>query len=372
MMKNFKILIAGNMVNQGYITAKELRKKGYHVDLLTEENSHITADPAYLEPELKNNYPEWIKFFNKKKSSWKLQIIKLMRKYDLIHSWVEFSIFAQFSGKPFVVNTQGSDFRELSNSKTIRGYLLKRSYKKTKLIIYNQPDFWNVNKKILNQKGFFIPIIWDDKNWPKYERRKENDKLTIFHPTNLDFRLKKNQILFEGFQKFIKQFPNTHLVIVDRGIDSKKTHKIIKELNLENHTEFVSGPLNKIEMAKFYINSDIVADQFTIGSMGSIALESMIYEKPLITYIDKEVHKKSYGSIPPLISAKSPSEIFEGLLQLKDKNERMRIGKELNTWFKKYHSTKKISDQIELVYNSFEKGLDTKSILNELKSNLSS
>ena len=53
MMKNFKILIAGNMVNQGYITAKELRKKGYHVDLLTEENSHITADPAYLEPELK-------------------------------------------------------------------------------------------------------------------------------------------------------------------------------------------------------------------------------------------------------------------------------------------------------------------------------
>ena len=37
-----------------------------------------------------------------------------------------------------------------------------------------------------------------------------------------------------------------------------------------------------------------------------------------------------------------------------------------------FSKSKKISDQIELVYNSFEKGLDTKSILNELKSNLSS
>lgn len=357
------------MVNQGYITAKELRKKGYDVNLLAEENSHITTDPAYLEPDLKNNYPEWIKFFNKNNSNWKFQIIKIMKQYDLIHSWVEFSIFAQFCGKPFIVNTQGSDFRELSNSKTIKGILLKRSYKKSRLIIYNQPDFWSINKKILEQKGFFIPIIWGDENWPKYEKERKNDKLTIFHPTNLDFRLKKNQNLFEAFHKFIKQVPNSHLIIIDRGVDSKKTHKIIKELELENNTEFVKGPLNKTEMAKFYINSDIVVDQFTIGSMGSIALESMIYKKPLITYINNELHRKSYGSIPPLISAKNPSEIFEGLLKLKDKNERKRVGMKLNTWVKEHHSSEKISEQIGLVYNLIEKGLNTKSILNELKNN---
>lgn len=365
-MKNFKILIAGNMVNQGFVTASKLRERGVNVELLMEKNPKTTADPAYLDSNLKDNYPDWINFFDKKNQNWKFDIIRLMKKFDLIHAWVEFSIFASFSGKPFIANTQGSDFRELSISKSLRGILLRRAYKKSKIIIYNQPDFWNINEKILNEKGIFVPIIWDKENWPRYERIDNSNVLKIFHPTNLDFHIKKNQPLLEGFGKFIEKYPNSRLLIVDRGVDAKKVHDLVKKLKIEKYVDFVEGPLDKMKMAEYYNNSDIIADQFGVGSMGSIALESMIYEKSLITYIDKNAHKKSYGSIPPIISAKSSEEIFDGLMELKDKSKRKAMGKELNLWFKTYHSAEKISERISTIYNLIEKGSDTNSIRNEL------
>ncbi len=96
-MKNFKILIAGNMVNQGFVTFSKLRERGVNVELLMEKNPKTTNDPAYLDSNLKDNYPDWINFFDKKNRNWKFDIIRLMKKFDLIHAWVEFSIFASFS-----------------------------------------------------------------------------------------------------------------------------------------------------------------------------------------------------------------------------------------------------------------------------------
>ncbi len=121
-----------------------------------------------------------------------------------------------------------------------------------------------------------------------------------------------------------------------------------------------------MKMAEYYNNSDIIADQCAVGSLGSLALESMIYEKSFLTYIEKTAHKKSYGSIPPIISAKSSEEIFDGLMELKDKSKRKAMGKELNLWFKTYHSTEKISERISTIYNLIENGSDTNSIRNEL------
>lgn len=369
-MKKNKILIAGNMVNQGFVTARELRKRDMDVQLLMEKNPKLTADPAYLDPNLKNNYPDWINIFDKSNKNWKFEVIRIMKKFDLIHAFVEFPIFASFSGKPFISHSQGADFRELSTSKSLRGFLLRRAYKKSKIIIYTQPDYWKINEKILNEKGIFVPIIWDKTDWPRFEKTEKNSKLTIFHPANLDFIGKKNQIFIEGFEKFIKKFPEAHLIIVDRGIDSEKTHELVEKLKIKNFTEFVDGPLDKIKMAEFYSKSDIIADQFGVGSMGSVALESMIYEKPVIIYIDQESHRKSYGSVPPVSCAKTPSEVFDVLVQLKEEKYRIKIGKELRTWFDEYHSLEKITNRISTIYDSIEKGYDINKTREEISKNL--
>ena len=137
-----KILHAGNMANLGYIISKNLRKEGIEAELLMEEQPNEMSDPLNIDPSLNGKYPVWIKFFNKNKSSWKINVLKIMRnkKYDLIHSYVEFPIFSYISRRSFLVYAQGSDLRELAFSNSFRGQLLRRAYKKAKLLITAQPD----------------------------------------------------------------------------------------------------------------------------------------------------------------------------------------------------------------------------------------
>ncbi len=63
-------------------------------------------------------------------------------------------------------------------------------------------------------------------------------------------------------------------------------------------------------MSKFYSQSDIVADQFIIGSMGGIALEALYAGKPLLTFINEELHEKVYPEIPPVANAKNSEEVY--------------------------------------------------------------
>ena len=109
-----KILFAGNMANLGYFIAKQLRIHNVDVTLLMENNPVITSDPTKNDKSLEGKFPTWIKFYDRSSKTWPLQIIREMRKkkYDLIIAFVELPMFAQFSGKPFVVQTQGSDLRE--------------------------------------------------------------------------------------------------------------------------------------------------------------------------------------------------------------------------------------------------------------------
>ena len=60
-----KILIAGNLVNWGYNFTKLLRENGIEADLLMPKFPKMQDEPKTLE-ELEE-YPKWIKFWDKKK-----------------------------------------------------------------------------------------------------------------------------------------------------------------------------------------------------------------------------------------------------------------------------------------------------------------
>jgi glycosyltransferase involved in cell wall biosynthesis len=362
-----KVLIAGNMVNQGFVTASKLRKEGLDVHLLMEDNPHITADPVFLEPNMKNNYPDWIHFFSKENPRWKFDVITKMKEFDLIHAWVEFPIFALFSGKNFIVNTQGSDFRELYHTKSLKGFLLKIAYKKAKVIIFNQPDYLKKNPKILIKKGVFVPVIWESKNWPTFNSISHKNNFIIFHPTSLNWRIKGNQILIKGFANYLKQHPNSSLIIVKRGNSINDTQKLIETLGITNQVKFINGPLNRIDLAKNYTNADVIADQFIVGSLGTIALESMFYKKPVITYIDKSSHEKTYAEIPPVCNAQNAKEIENRLNKLNDNAFRDNIGKISYDWVHKYHSSDIIVKKIKKIYELVHKKKKTHDILEILK-----
>ena len=151
------------MANLAYVITKQLRKTNVEAELFMEKNPIPIADPLVFDPSLHGKYPEWIYFFDKSKSSWKLQVIKKMRdkKYDLLHAYVEFPIFANFSSKPLIAQTQGSDLRELSQSNSLKGFLLRRAYHKAKTILFYQPDYYPILKKMDLKKEIFLPPFWD-------------------------------------------------------------------------------------------------------------------------------------------------------------------------------------------------------------------
>jgi len=204
------ILIAGNMANLGYAVAKELRKNGLNTTLLMNKNPKSfkpsISDPLIYDPSLKGNYPDWIIFYDTSRRFWYFDIIKEMRKskYHLIQANVELPIFAYFSQTPFLVQTQGSDLRELAFSNSLRGFLLRHAYKKAKILLHSSPDFFSLFPKLGLQNDLFLPIPLNHYFFsPQNFAKDSQENFVIFHPTNLEWRLKGNDIFIKGFCKIL-------------------------------------------------------------------------------------------------------------------------------------------------------------------------
>ena len=344
------------MANLGYVITRQLRKSNIDVDMLIEKHPPKGSDPLIFDSSLHNTYPEWIHFYDKNKSSWKIDVIKKMRnkKYDLVHAYVELPIFAYISMKPFIANTQGSDFRELAFSNSIRGVLLRRAYRKAKIVLFFQPDHFPLFSKLKLSNGIFLPPLWDTsffKPQPTSEN-KYSGKFVIFHPANLEWRLKGNDLFLKGFADFVKSNPDSLLIIIDRGIDSPKTHKLIDSLNISDKVKFVKGPLNSTDLLQYYNLADVVADQFVLGALGSIGWETFSCSKPLLAFVHEEQYKTVYGKSPPLVNVSTSSEVSKGLEYLKDKKIRNELGKEARKWILKYHSADIFSKKLITIYDS--------------------
>ena len=353
------------MANIPYMIAKQIRTTGIDAELLMDENPKPSANPLYLDKSLDGKYPKWIKTFNKKKS-WKKKVLQTMRNnsYDLIHSYVEFPIFAYLSNKPFVAHPQGSDIREMAFSNSFRGILLRRAYRKAKAVIVSSPEQIFLLKKLKLANGILIPI---SPEYPFFQpenisRKNFSDKFVIFHPANLDWKNKGNDILIKGFAKAIKQHPNMLLIIVDRGVDSSKTHSLVNSLNIKDKVKFINGPLNYPDLRYYYNTSDVVADQFHLGELGGIARETLCCAKPLLTSFNQEKYKEIFHDLPPISNASTINDVVEQLISLSNSSIREKNAKLGRVWIEKNISPVVVSEKLLLLYQGILSGENTKQI----------
>lgn len=341
------------MANIGYMTTKQLREEGVNAELMMEKSPRSSADPLQIDPSLKNSYPSWIHFFDKQ-SSWKRIVLKKMRdkNYDLIHSYVEFPMLAYLSQKKFVAHPQGSDLRELAFSKSFKGYLLRKAYKKAKAVIVSAPEQIALLKKLRLPNGLVLPISPEFPFFKPMKTKKNDyeDKMTIFHPANLDWKGKGNNILIQGFMDFVKNNPYSILIIIERGIDTEKTHQLVKSLRIEKKVKFVKGPLNYNELKYYYSIADVVADQFIVGDIGGIGRETLCMGKPLLTYFKEDDYQKLYKELPPILNANSSKEITTKLGILTNEHKRREIGAKSREWIEKFSSFQNYCHKLKLIY----------------------
>jgi len=337
-MREMKILVVGNLANLGFELTKSLRNFGINAWLLMPKNPSASEDPSSIFPEFKEKgYPEWIIFFDKNErkfnmKNWKIQVINEMREksYEGIIALTEFSIFAMFSGKPYAASSTGNDMRELAFEKSIKGFLLRLSYKKAKLVIWGEPYKKPLLKTLkIEKKAVFATtprtVIFNSENNLTFEQKLNHNlknKFVIFHPTAQDWNYKNNRIFLEAFVEICKNHSDVFLILSERGPNIEEAKKIlISSPDTKNKYEFMPW-LNFEELQAFSKKSDLIADQFGVGSFGMITVENMFLGKPIMLRINEKLFNEFYPKKPVgLLNVDNKEKIvsyIEKLIQDKD------------------------------------------------------
>jgi len=107
------------------------------------------------------------------------------------------------------------------------------------------------------------------------------------------------------------------------------------------------------ELVNYYHKSDVIVDQFGVGSTGLIGQEVMACGKPLVQYIDDSLYEKFYSEKPPILNAQSEDEIYQKLYSLvNDPSLGKQIGKKSQEWILKHHNHEKIIQKYIYLYNA--------------------
>jgi len=371
-----KILILGNMANAGYAVTKGLRKKNLDVELAINKSENIMGLPKWedgnfdyssdsnsqfdkQDPKWKD--PEWIKYFDFKnnqkisfieKIAMRINLIRMVRNYDVIEAHVPYSIYTQFSGIPYVPYDAGW-IRYFPFKNGLRDKLARRAYRKSKKIMMTNIDTFEIFDKLSyldKDKIHFVPFAIDtDKFKPSNQEQLRSEfarptELLLFSPARQNWFYKGNDKMIKGFAKFAKQHPNSKLILVDWDYDKEKSKNLVEELRISNKVVWIKL-LTKNKLIQFFNIADIVLDQFTLGSWGGSTPEAMACGKPVLIYLKENHITRAFGEMPPLLNSFTDEDIYSNLIKLTNEDLRKEIGKKSREWVIKTHSTDIVSEQ---------------------------
>ncbi len=365
-----RLLVAGNIANTGFYLTSKLREKGISADLYMEKNPNPTSDPKNT-GKLAGEYPEWIKFWDREKN-WKRNLVLTMRKYDLISAATELPIFAQFSLKPYVAVATGSDLSLLSQSKSIKGMLLRSGYRRAKVVVYNLPTHLQPAKNLKLKNAVFLPLF-REYQMPETNGitdRKIKDKFIFFHPTSQRWNIKNNHLFLKAFVRLSKSYENVFLILINRGEDAGKTIDFLSNAGIDDKFKILPDTLNQKEMLKYYNSCDAVVDQFGVGAFGFTGLEVLNIGKPLVCYIKKDVYETLYGEAPPVLSSNNEEEVYNLLKDLVEGKELCeKLSYDSQKWMQKYHSPDSLISKYIKLYEMVYDGKKIEQISEAIKFN---
>ncbi len=369
-IKDLKIAHFGNLANDAFPVVQTLRDHQINADLYIYRPAHVCSLPQWEMCDLdindiKDPYnPDWealnkcfvqppwmhVLYFHQGFTSKPLrlwQIIRAIRKYDLVIAHVPFSIYAQFSFKPYISFDAGAiRYFEVNNFRT---KLFKRGYSKANTIIVTNPDTMD----IFDKYGFeyhFIPFLIDTS---RYRPEKSSEKLpyeyVFFMPSRQYWKEKGNNLFVEAFAQFHKEHQDSLLVMSGWGTDLNETKALVEKIDIKKSVMWL--PLmSKPRLIKWYNLSTAIADQFILGSYGTTAPEAMACEKPVMIYLSEEHNIKAFGEVPPVLNVKNKDDILKYMFMCTDSKFRSHIGKISREWVEKHHSPEAVINRHLSIY----------------------
>jgi len=373
-----RILILGNMANDGYAVAKELRKMNKDVDLAVNSSDFGMALPEWEDAELSQGIdpysadgstmreywtpPTWIRYFdfmNKirwKKKVWRkiksrIDIVRMMREYDVIETHVPFSIYSQFSGVPYVAYDAGW-IRYFPYRHDIRDKLARRGYRKAKSIIITNPDTFEISDSLSyldKKKIFFSPFAIDTEKYKPTNAKElrslyaKEDETLLFSPSRQIWKEKGNDKMIRAFARFAKQVPSSKFIMVAWSEDEQNSKSLAQSLGISDRIIWIK-PVPKNQLILYYNAADIILDQFVLGSWGTSTPEAMACGKPVLMFYKKDYILRAFGREPPILSSISDDDIYSNLLKIaKDPELASDMGSKSREWIIETHSSRVVA-----------------------------
>lgn len=339
-MKKYDILIMGDIAGVDVTLTDQLSEEGFHCCIMKKRNT----------PQSSNNHND--KKYDIAVSTNILSDLKLIYSTKLIvsftgriirMSWGMVFLKGIFKMPPIINFFTGSDISELIRERSFRGFLYRWHLKKCDLNWCTA--YPNIVKNLIEYKInnlVFIPFPHRKKMRVGPDLKPDDCKEVIFfHPSNLDWGMRDNhpgRNSTKGNDRFIRAFIKAvhsgleaKCIILDRGPDRDEAKKIIRDLRADEYFIW-KGNMSQDEFIKEAKQADVIVDQFDVGGLGGIALESMALGKPVLTYIQENCSDVMYHDKLPVLNAKTEEEIYRCLLKCRDRDLLQDLGEKSIAW----------------------------------------
>jgi glycosyltransferase involved in cell wall biosynthesis len=386
-----KIALYGNTCNNFFAVARALRASSdIDAHLYIDHDAPWNQLPESDEPSLRAGYPSWIHRGRYRTVASRLwpRVSPLVREfegYDLVMVSGYGVQLAPYVPRRFIFYVTGWDltvapfpFRFASRpsglaehaSAVLNGVWQRRGIAAVSEL-WSQPfaPFVTAQRRLRVPEDKIVPryfpIMLDTDLFrrdpsaresvdPNMRRLVHDHDFVVFHPSRMMLNAaqpyvdagqwKGNDRLFEGFARFIAAAPEARPVLglIDRWTDRAIAQPLIDRLGIAQHVVWLkpanSYGFDRADLLPFYSVADVVIDEFGVGWFGSIVVEGLSMEKPVLCYLDEPVMKTLYPW-HPVLTPRTPDEIAAHLTRLyRDPEERARLGEQGRRWAVEFHS----------------------------------
>lgn len=346
-----RVALLGNTAGTGYLFARCLRNQGARADLFlaSEEEDFIPPFAPNVRPPAGS---DWVIRWDPSgmggagglfaKRSEKATLKKLAGEYHLVQAIGATVVVAPSTEKPYVHLALSGDLRGLGLEDSPNGKAYRKALQGAATIFYMQPEQVRILNEISAMKREFLPYPVQVAA-ARPALRPANPVLRIFHPARVDWAeferdrlLKSGDRFYRACARFVAEGGQLELVLVDRGRESEATRRIIDKLGLAHATTWLPH-LDRMELARQLMEADVVVDDFDAPSLGMIALESMAAGRPVLGYVDLAAYEIAYGDQPPIMCARTETELFASICQACDPNFREQLAAAAHYWVWTHH-----------------------------------
>ncbi len=153
---------------------------------------------------------------------------------------------------------------------------------------------------------------------------------------------KGNDVYLRAAGQLAAEGHDFRLVLVEWGEDVGASRELIRDLGIENRTEWLPL-LDKDALYGHFLADACIIDQFRLPALGGVSYEALTLGARVITHIDRPVLKQFFGEAPPLLDAADVAGVAARMLEvIRDPADEAGVGAASSDWAARFHSTERL------------------------------